>query len=516
MELIMTAPTRKGKIVTFTAMDCTENEYYYKGECHLCQQCEPGQELSEECGYGSGRGSFCVSCQGRYYKEKRGHHSCTLCQSCKLVNRLEKFPCTAKSNAICGECLPGFYSKTRIDGLHDLECMPCGPSLVNERQCIRSRGEGEQTVWSTEAPPLGGATACFTAGALVVIAVVATVVYLVCCRRTSLRKIFEACTESKKCSPSKQNQAAVTALIGETVILNIEKEVLVSSPCEDLKTVDLPTSLRAPTFPVPISTTSELRNCTRSNCSEAQPLLRCSTCSNCFLGCVSHRTSSSANSGECLMERCSIPLHEVDLYCASAQEDKSQHAPVECTELDFHSFFVPDDQTTSLESKASVEGTEDPNQSRPVELLNDPSVCSLQSTNSCLNGSQQLCGSACCNTWSSVLGLMKKSCSLLEGVHLGRLPQCLIESLALKLNPVIPGVKNYQQVALELGVPVEVLQSLQGFEHVFQYLRSCTLLTVPDLLNTLHRLQRFDAVLLLCEYASKSQLTTHACKLPRE
>ncbi|KAG5843555.1 hypothetical protein ANANG_G00152150 [Anguilla anguilla] len=493
------------------AMDCSVNQYYNKGECHLCQQCGPGQELSEDCGYGSGRDAYCTSCNAKSYKEEWGHHSCRLCQSCKWVNRHEKFPCTTKSNAVCGDCLPGFYSKTRIDGLHDLECMPCGLSSANEQQCIRSRGEGVQKVWSTQAPPQGIAAAGIIGGALVAVAIAVSVLLFVYCRRTSLKKLFEACAVSKKCSPSEHYQATVTTGIGDTVILNLEKEVQVSSPCEGLTSVDSPTSLRtclkAHAFPGSMVTTSELRPCYLSSFSETQPLMRCSTCSNCFLGWVSQRSSSSANSGEYLVEPSPVSFDEANLYCASEQKERHQHAPVECTELDIHSSFLPDGKAASVEIKASTEVAEDSTQNMSVEQLNSPSVCPLQNTNSCLNGNQQFCSSRCSNTVSSLLSLMKKCCSLMQGVHLGRLPHALIESLALKLNPAFPGVKNYQQVALELGVPLEVLQNLRGFEHVFQYLSSCTLHTVPDLLNTFHHLQRFDALLLLCEYASMSQLT---------
>ncbi|XP_061106107.1 tumor necrosis factor receptor superfamily member 27 isoform X2 [Conger conger] len=487
------------------AMDCSENQYYYKGECHQCQQCGPGQELSEECGYGSGRDAYCTSCNAKSFKEDWGHHSCRLCQSCKRVNRHEKFPCTTKSNAACGECLPGFYSKTRIDGLHDFECMPCGPSSASEHQCIRSRGEGVPKVWSTKAPPQGSASAGITGAALVAAALVISVFLFVYYRRASLRKIFEACAGSRKSIPSECD--AVTAGTGETVILNLEKEVQVASPSEGLSAVDSPTSLKtflkANTFLGSMATTSDLQLCYLSSLSETQPLMRCSTCSNCFLGCVSQRSSSSANSGEYLVGPSPIPFDEANIYCASDQKERHLHTPVECTELDFHSSLFLDGKA-AVEIKASTEVSEDSNQILSVEQLNSPSDCS---TNSCLNGYKQFCSSRCSNTFSSVQSLVKKSCRIMQGIHLGRLPQVLVESLALKLNPAFPGVRNYQQVALELGVPLEVLQNLQGFEHVFQYLSSCTLHTVPDLLNTFHHLQRLDAVLLLCEYATKSQPT---------
>lgn len=87
-------------------------------------------------------------------------------------------------------------------------------------------------------------------------------------------------------------------------------------------------------------------------------------------------------------------------------------------------------------------------------------------------------------------------------MHLGTLPLWLVRSLALKLDPVFPGVSNFQKVALQLGMPSDVLPGLQGFEDVFHFLSSTTLLTVPDLIRALGDVRRLDTVLLISEYAS--------------
>ncbi|KAJ8401793.1 hypothetical protein AAFF_G00377640 [Aldrovandia affinis] len=499
-------------------MDCSVNQYYYKGECHICRQCGPGQELSEECGYGSGADAYCTSCNVRSYKEDWGHQSCLLCQSCKRVNRHQKVPCTTNSNAVCGECLPGFYSKTRIDGLRDLECMACGPSSASDRQCTRSRTEGVVKVWSSQAPPQDAAAATAICGALVAVAITVSLLLFVYCRRTLLMKMFEGCAGLKNGGRSEHDQATVSTGNRETVVLNLEKEVK-TSPCEGSAVVDSPASLKsclnACAFPAStVITTSELPPNSRypSGSSETQPLMRSSTCSNCSLGCVSQMSSSSTNSGDYLVEPPPTPFDDA-VYCASDQQERRQHAPVECTELDIHSSIVSDGNGASVEIKASTGVTRGSTENVSAEQLISPSASLVQGNDSCLNGNQQFCSNSfrCSSKASNVLSLVKRSCVLMQGVHLGRLPQALVESLALKLDPVFPGVKNYQQVALELGVPLEVLQSLRGFEHVFQYLSSCTLYTVPDLLNTFHHLQRLDTLLLLCEYATKSQST--ACSL---
>ncbi|XP_042550862.1 tumor necrosis factor receptor superfamily member 27 [Dipodomys spectabilis] len=118
-------------------MDCQENEYWDQwGCCVTCQQCAPGQELSKDCGYGEGRDAYCVDCPPQKFKSSSGHHRCQTCINCAVINRVQKTNCTATSNAICGECLPRFYRKTRIGGLQDQECIPCTKQTpTSEVQC---------------------------------------------------------------------------------------------------------------------------------------------------------------------------------------------------------------------------------------------------------------------------------------------------------------------------------------------------------------------------------------------
>ncbi|XDA90436.1 hypothetical protein R6Z07F_020033 [Ovis aries] len=118
-------------------MDCQENEYWDQwGRCVTCQLCGPGQELSKDCGYGEGGDAYCTACPPRRYKSSWGHHRCQTCITCAVINRIQKANCTATSNAICGNCLPRFYQKTRIGGLQDQECIPCTKQTpTSEVQC---------------------------------------------------------------------------------------------------------------------------------------------------------------------------------------------------------------------------------------------------------------------------------------------------------------------------------------------------------------------------------------------
>ncbi|XP_022347302.1 tumor necrosis factor receptor superfamily member 27 isoform X1 [Enhydra lutris kenyoni] len=118
-------------------MDCQENEYWDQwGQCVTCQLCGPGQELSKDCGYGEGGDAYCTACPPRRFKSSWGHHRCQTCITCAVINRIQKANCTATSNAVCGDCLPRFYRKTRIGGLQDQECIPCTKQTpTSEVQC---------------------------------------------------------------------------------------------------------------------------------------------------------------------------------------------------------------------------------------------------------------------------------------------------------------------------------------------------------------------------------------------
>ncbi|XP_011916278.1 PREDICTED: tumor necrosis factor receptor superfamily member 27 isoform X1 [Cercocebus atys] len=123
--------------ISLPTMDCQENEYWDQwGRCVTCQRCGPGQELSKDCGYGEGGDAYCTACPPRRYKSSWGHHRCQSCITCAVINRVQKVNCTATSNAVCGDCLPRFYRKTRIGGLQEQECIPCTKQTpTSEVQC---------------------------------------------------------------------------------------------------------------------------------------------------------------------------------------------------------------------------------------------------------------------------------------------------------------------------------------------------------------------------------------------
>lgn len=117
--------------------DCKEQEYKDRfGSCKPCRQCLAGHELSKECGFGYGEDAQCVPCRSSRFKEDGSVQKCKPCLDCGLINRFQKNNCSSTTNAVCGDCLPGFYRKTKLSGFQDMECIPCGdPPPPYEPHC---------------------------------------------------------------------------------------------------------------------------------------------------------------------------------------------------------------------------------------------------------------------------------------------------------------------------------------------------------------------------------------------
>ncbi|KAK1786410.1 hypothetical protein P4O66_018099 [Electrophorus voltai] len=116
---------------------CKEQEYRHQdGNCVACRQCDAGQELSKECGFGFGEEAHCVPCRAGRFKPDGGLQKCKPCLHCTMLHRLQKANCSSTRNAVCGDCLPGFYRKTKLSGFQDMECIPCGdPPPPYEPHC---------------------------------------------------------------------------------------------------------------------------------------------------------------------------------------------------------------------------------------------------------------------------------------------------------------------------------------------------------------------------------------------
>ncbi|KAJ8407193.1 hypothetical protein AAFF_G00288690 [Aldrovandia affinis] len=116
---------------------CDQAQFLHpNGSCVTCPTCGPGEQLSEDCGYGDGGEGRCVACGVGEFSVEDGLAPCWLCTQCSLLNREERVPCSPTGNADCGHCLRGFYEMKRKSGAVEALCMPCySPTGRIRKEC---------------------------------------------------------------------------------------------------------------------------------------------------------------------------------------------------------------------------------------------------------------------------------------------------------------------------------------------------------------------------------------------
>nr|DBA21783.1 TPA: hypothetical protein GDO54_018380 [Pyxicephalus adspersus] len=323
--------------------DCSDGEFRdEQGSCIQCTQCGPGEELSEECG--SARVIRCVPCRPGRYKEDRSHHRCLRCLPCVVINRVLKVNCTPTTNSVCGDCLPGYYSKTRIGGLQELECFPCTSHTPRtQTQCHPRPGFGQPT--STDPPQTSRDPIILVAVILVALALIMVTLVtfsVICCGRffkSQCQRAFQRsqaitgqprrlARQSESTSSPCEEQPVPPFCFGST-----DTSGQAAGPVEEVHVISdrvsssprvtssalLPPSVELCALPPPLDKPKY-----NWSISETQPLIRNSGCSDCFSGCgpsTEYNQAAAAEPGK--------PTHS----CASERQHWS-HAPVECTELD--------------------------------------------------------------------------------------------------------------------------------------------------------------------------------------
>ncbi|XP_028320941.1 tumor necrosis factor receptor superfamily member 19 isoform X2 [Gouania willdenowi] len=168
--------------------ECREQEYKDRfGICKACKQCDAGQELSKECGFGYGEDAQCVPCRSSRFKEDRSQQKCKPCLDCGLINRFQKGNCSSIRNAVCGDCLPGYYRKTKLSGFQDMECIPCGdPPPPYEPNC--SGRVNLVPLPSVVTNPRDVALAAVICSALTTVLLALLVLCVIYCKRQLLEK----------------------------------------------------------------------------------------------------------------------------------------------------------------------------------------------------------------------------------------------------------------------------------------------------------------------------------------
>ncbi|KAG8447624.1 hypothetical protein GDO86_014943 [Hymenochirus boettgeri] len=332
---------------------CQESEFEDdRGNCIPCKQCGPGQELTEDCG--NGRDPPCVPCRLGRYKEDRGHQHCLRCLPCHIINRVLKANCTPTTNSVCGDCLPGFYSKTRIGGFQELECFPCTshtPSL--ESQCHAKVGPN-QTVSPTPPPPDPVVLVAVIAVAFALILVTLVTFSVICCGRffksqcqraflrsqdftgQSGRLTERQNTQRNPQSPSEEHPLPPCCFGAEKPCGKVPGQLEeIHSDCDVTSNTGGPCNVfnaKQPSVELCLASAAPVKPHFARSISETQPLIRNSGCSDCFSSC-----SPSNDPSAVITEPQSKPAHS----CASEEQHWS-HAPVECTELDLQNFSSDD------------------------------------------------------------------------------------------------------------------------------------------------------------------------------
>ncbi|XP_020366047.2 tumor necrosis factor receptor superfamily member 19L isoform X1 [Rhincodon typus] len=115
-------------------LQCGKQEFEDSGQCVPCLCCPPGHEPEQECGYGKGIKMSCRSCLPSTFSKTYGSGSCKPHTDCANLNRSYVRLGTATTDALCGHCLPGYY--TVVVGLSDVRtCLPCSSAPRGTVEC---------------------------------------------------------------------------------------------------------------------------------------------------------------------------------------------------------------------------------------------------------------------------------------------------------------------------------------------------------------------------------------------
>uniref|UniRef100_A0A8B9VS41 Ectodysplasin A2 receptor n=1 Tax=Anas zonorhyncha TaxID=75864 RepID=A0A8B9VS41_9AVES len=458
-------------------MDCKESEDPYEhSKCTPCRNCMPGQELSKECGDGTGGDAQCVPCPPRKFKDSWGHHSCKPCLSCALINRIQKSNCTATTNAVCGECLPGFYRKARISGQLGWECIPCTKQTPSSEPQCRSRTSLVKVAVPT-VPPQDTALLALTSSALVIIVLVLLALSIIYCKRFWKSQCQRVFLRTQNFS-GQRAMFPTSAAPGRFLC-----EEQMSGPC-CLGVKNLSPCYRQAEGPVEAVQFISEGEAISLQLPPTQPELEL----------PSAVAVSPASKGQLM-------------------QHKWPHAPVECTELDLQKFssqveFVGSERSEEVGSQAT-RGVPREGSSAALEAGSSLVVDPARGLSPTVQNPTAESGEQPVNDAQS---LVTQISNTMKGLPVSELPHSLVQSLAFLLDPSLNGVKNFSHVALELGIAPQFLGRISGFEQLITHLTySGDSVTIPHLAQALQRLQRFDALLLLCDHFALSQIQGHQC-----
>ncbi|XP_047441532.1 tumor necrosis factor receptor superfamily member 19-like [Mugil cephalus] len=115
------------------------------GTCVACPVCGPGEQLSEDCGFGDGGDGVCIPCEEGTFSTEADVAPCRRCTQCNLLNRREETACSPVTDALCGQCVPGFYELRSMTGEVELSCLPCSHHDAGHKECLHTTALGSKT-----------------------------------------------------------------------------------------------------------------------------------------------------------------------------------------------------------------------------------------------------------------------------------------------------------------------------------------------------------------------------------
>ncbi|XP_075053757.1 tumor necrosis factor receptor superfamily member 19L [Mixophyes fleayi] len=98
------------QILEGLCQECGKAEYLDdEGQCIHCRRCPAGQEPDGICGFGSGAGVGCRVCAPGSFSSRLDMSPCILHTQCNKRKRIQRTAGTRSTDAMCGDCLTGFF-----------------------------------------------------------------------------------------------------------------------------------------------------------------------------------------------------------------------------------------------------------------------------------------------------------------------------------------------------------------------------------------------------------------------
>ncbi|XP_066444421.1 tumor necrosis factor receptor superfamily member 19L [Eleutherodactylus coqui] len=119
--------------------ECGMAEYLNDdGNCVSCRKCPRGQEPDGVCGFGTSAVVGCRVCPAGSFSSSIGTSPCSMHVDCDKKRRVQVTAGTASADAVCGDCMPGFFP---LAASSVSTCMACWLAPAGTRGC-----EGQRTL----------------------------------------------------------------------------------------------------------------------------------------------------------------------------------------------------------------------------------------------------------------------------------------------------------------------------------------------------------------------------------